>query len=495
MLAARFIVWFFLGALCFLGYTRASIKQETRRSEAELGQLCRKINTFKKISQMNELISLLRPISKQYLFDTSNGQIVVTSPINLFNQNPMMPCIQQADAILDLDEIINERTNVCANSHLNKIENYHDKYIKPLISSSNDNSFARVLRQIQKVITAKFFRLYADQVSFLCKSNLLHSLKLVESNELVEQDDYVKALPWLSHANSIICKKIDQQHSVASKLETKQQQVLLTDLNGFTKEEIQQCKASKALSEISTINELVEAFELDEKSRISLEKAKQDDTTGKNKEEIGSNVNGEETFNEHSGLFLIVPPDQMHLVKDMLISCSKLRPIYEQTIQPIVRLARLGYNPSFNNFDKVCTEEKLIQKWFGITLVCNAILSSHLTDINRYQELKEDFEANKKSLIVIDELDTITDSDQQDEGTGLSKVLELMKNPIEDELWVYKYGTNKLQRFRDGVLKKIFKLFNVEDIDDHVVFRKRLADTNHWIIRVVIITVSLLTLR
>ena len=424
-----------------------------RQNEGALGQLCRNIFNIKQISQMEKLIHLLKEVIKGKDF-VRHQQDAKRQSIWCLGMNFSLPCIEQADAIVDLENVIGERENICESRHIDKIDAYYRRYLSP------DDIYTVSL-------TKKFFSLYANQVSFLCKSNLLKSLRIVD-RQFFTQDDYNKVIPWILHSDD--CRLPEELNSIVEPL-------IAGSSNGTSDQQQNlHCLARKALeSSINSVNDLVEAFEHDASDEAP-------------EQQLESNVANSKSTN----LILVIPETRHEIVEGMLKTCKKFKLAYSHTVMPIVRLVQMGFDPSFKNFNRECYRSQLIQRWLTITLVCHSLLGSRLAN-EEYREFQNNAGVKERSLIIVDNGNADGERVEVDQiqGDQANAILNTLRNEIEDELWVYKYMPSRFSKIKSGILRKMYKIFNIGELDDHIVFRRRVADAKRYVVKLVLVGLAL----
>lgn len=398
--------------------------------------LCRKVSSMKHLSQVEALIFSLKRVLR---FENADATMRKQS-WNLM-PNPMKSCIEDKDAILDLEEIIKERANVCKSTHLDKIEAYQEKWID-------------VGPHIKPKVTRQFFRRYANQVSFNCRRNLLHWLNEAELRFFSEKNrDYSTILPWFARKNTCTKQQIDGE--LMNKGEVK-------SIGDLTIEE-KRCLASETLS-VKSIGELVETLHHEKNGK------KQHD----------------------AALFLLVPSIYHDKLDLILASCASVEPIFRETILPIVRLAQMDYYPDFKEFEKKCETERVIQEWFSITLICSSLLDSKIIDDKKYSDFDPYI---KQKIVVIVDNDGYGNNGAAEAETQATAPSLFIENPIEDELFLSRYNPNRLSKIKESFFNKVFKVLKIEDVKSRIVFRKRVSDTNHVVRSVVLASLIILGLN
>lgn len=444
---------FFYVLLAGYNLVEGATKQSSQQMK-ELDSLCSELGSIKKLSQLEQLIDALVKVMK----DVNYIDYQKYSHRNDYWKRSLFhtrPCLVQADAIVELEPIIKERDNVCKSSHINKIEDYHKKYIK---------SKQLAPPSYQKPITSNFFHLYAGQVAIICKQNLLQSLNLA-NEKLFNSDSYAKFMPWLSKEDTCEATKIS---------DTLQQ------------ETERQCNARRALSSVKSVYELVDSIDRDQESIAKM--------VAKLKEDSNRVADSQlETDGQHSGIefILMVPEHDKQPVKDILKSCSDFRPIYENTVLPIVRLISLGIDPDFEKFDQKfdakCREEKLVQKWFSITLICNSMLKSRLPDSANDAGNNTPSMMSQHGLIIVDgkQQQNLNDETNHEPPGFLSY-------PIEDDLWIGKFISSRLGRLKSNFIRNIVKTFKINELLNNVVYQKTVKSAKTFSISSILVVLTLM---
>lgn len=435
---------------------------EKGAAELELAKLCGKVHSIKKISEMRKLIKSLKTL-------TDNGETPHShskSPLRYLTPKPSEPCLAQAPAFLDLGDIIDEKVNVCSSDHVTKLEHYYDEHLRSYMTSSTLSPL-HLIGHDSRPLTLRFFMWYAKQVSFACKSNFFRSLRIVEEANIVSDYDFELALPWLSRADFMTSEHTPFEKD-SSQHEHHQQPPLTK------KRAHQQSKARSALEELTDIDELAILLNSDDAVLAMNEQQQQqpEAPAGATSANMDSNDDsGADDANQN--VVLLVPESRMKMVTDITMACSKFKPIYEQVVMPIVRLARLGASPEFDKFEEACKKKPEAKKWFGLTLVCETMLKSRLVKANKDEHVKED------GLVVVGECDEAKISCEQIEtknyGSHVPSLIEqkvkgMLRIKIEDELWISKYDKTPIRRLTDNFEKKWIKTFNIDNVHDHVNF-------------------------
>lgn len=423
----NFVVLYLLLALNYQRVTQsASSEHKQQPDEQKLNRLCRVVSSMKNISQMQELIDVVRK-----LVDSNSNQPQTTSfklscnnkELWLANTYPVQVCLRQAEAILSLDPIIGERENVCKKSHIDKIRAYRRQFI---------------INQKVK-LTRPFFTLYAEQVSFICKRNLLSSLNKADKSLFTEQD-YQVIRPETSSDRS----RTDDQ--------------LAGHLEGQDENSKSHCAESNPLTCEKSINELAQVLRDDEAT-----------TTGNQ---------------EVQDIVLKTTQSLRVGFQTMFDVCVKFEKVYVNTVSPIVRLAQMGFDARYDRFDEKSREDKMMQLWFNITLVCDSVLRVHLSDLETIQKDSANQDENKPIVVDVAEHSQLPQRNQDPP--------EFLKNPIEDELWIGKYLPAKMSILRSEFVNYLTKVSRLDKLFQNVAFRKGLRWTKRSLITIVIIGLTLL---
>lgn len=434
-----------------------------------LGSLCNELKTIKKLSEMDQLIKVLKEVMK----DVDYIEYQKYSHWNEYWKQTFdhsRPCLAQADAIVNLNPIIIERENVCKSNHITKIEAYYEKYLKNKLTTHCNQP---------KPITSDFFFLYAGQVAIICKQNLLKSLNLADE-KLFNDDSYAKVMPWQSNQENI-CKTIDLNHNAISPTNKKPSN---------QREETQRlCSARQALSGAKNVYELVESIDRDEQTMIRMVTGFEDDSKAA---DSLNNINLEDS--NETEYILVVPEHDKQTIEEILKTCLKFKPVYENTVLSIVRLISMGIDPDFKKFnrrfDLKCQQEKLIQQWFSITLICNSMLKSRLADDANDVDGGNDISKldGQHGFIIVEE-----ERHQDEENNSfLEEPLSFLSYPIEDELWIGKFLPSRIGRLKTKFIKNIVKTFKINQLLNNVVFQKTIKRVKRVTISLILVVLTLM---
>lgn len=217
--------------------------------------------------------------------------------------------------------------NVCGEKKISAIESFHRQFISTTKAdmSIRDKGSHDLIPKILR----NFFVVYAEEVSRVCKENLVNNLELDIKDKLLNEKDYSFDLSD-DFIDRLSKKMITFFHEIHSYDDAVVPWLLLPHSDVKTK------KVSRSL----IVN-------------------KKDDRTG-------------ETIR-----MFIVTKNPNVLVKLQQSCRNKFRPVYEQIITPIIRLADLGY--SFTS-SKLKAEERLlknnqyVQMWYTIYQFCETLL-------------------------------------------------------------------------------------------------------------------------
>lgn len=474
-------------ALCLLAPAASALSLTMGNSMGQdnkkLAELCQRAPNMKRISDMQQLIAQLKHSIKS--MDANEWQRKINGsatlkwvdPLKVTSQSVLQVCLEQAESFVDLETILAEQDNVCKRSHIDALDAYHRKHLVVVAANSGGSSgdgaqvSAVVVTRRKQMLVKRFFKLYANQVAFTCKQNLLRSLRQAEE-QFVPDKSLQRVMPWLKHMNG--CASLDQQQ---------QQQETEQAAAAADEEESIRCRATEALSSINDIHALVEAMRRggDAEHQAGADLVQTISST---------------TDAADAGFILLIPNHMRPIVSQMMDSCARLERVYANTIMPIVRLAQNGYDPHYEAFDAKCAQEKLIQKWFAITLICNSLLSSRLADQDVQAELQKelaivdddgDESNNKPDVIVVDHR-----ADEEARNCEAeSELLRVMQNNIEDELWVAKYIPSKLNRITSDIVHKMMQKFKLDELLQNVVFRNRVKYARDVVIKLIFIGLAL----
>lgn len=410
--------------------------------DPELSQLFSKVVETKRISEMQQLIDTAHQISANFKHTNSSQANHLSASCGSWmgTDRKEDAVMQHIKAIIDLGPILSEREDVCKTSHIDMVEAYKEKHLDPGFK-----------------ITKSFFNLYTNQVSFECKRNLWHALNVADS-EYVDQDDYIRVMPWQTAETCFRDLEKDKDHLA----------------EGYIKIARERCNAIMALTSTKGINELTEVL-------ISI---KSTALEGQN-----SRTNAPELFT------LLIPEKIRPSIEEMRSACKRLELIYAKTILPIVRLLNMGFDPDYQKFNRKCKTEPLIQRWFSVTVICTSMMNSRLGPSA----------ANHGAgLIVVgdDNLETAGSANEtsstESEGAALNlnekKPLpkDLYMYPIEDELWIGKYQPSRLKKLTTRYVHNIMKAFKLDKLHTNVVFKRRINRVKGVIISLLLLQLTLL---
>lgn len=222
------------------------------------------------------------------------------------------------ESLVDLERLLAlSNANACSEDKISAIENYHKKFISEL---SED----KPIRKEAPKIVKRFFTIYAEQVSQVCKNNVVHNLE--EAALRFKDDEYT-----------------------------------INFGGGFMS------KVSKHMSKIfKSVHSYQDVLLIWEISKYKPEK----DTSGKY---FGSGVD-EETGEP---VRLIIVNRQVGPLRLLQRQCrNRLRPVYSKVIMPVVRLANLGYSYTdelIAEEEKHLNENELVLQWYRLTQFCETI--------------------------------------------------------------------------------------------------------------------------
>lgn len=431
--------------------------------EEELDRACRGLSEANKISQIEEIIRLLKKPRgvKKPPPEPSTGWLV--SKFRKFSSKGT--CRTQADSFLDLEPILAEKQNVCLKSHIDRLEAYNRKHFSSLTSNK---------------LVYDFFKSYAYQVSFICKQHLWRSLNIA-NEKYVKQEDYEKVMPWLSSNKN--CQVFEKQKK-----------------GKRTSPEMIRCEAINAIAKIDTYTELADALEADTHSPastvypfVATEAAPATGTT-----EIPVSTSTAlnmtapfQTTAQQERLFLVLPKDKRVVVEDMLEACDKFEAIYDQTVMPIIRMAQMGYDVVFKNFLRKCAEEELIRRWFSITLICKSMRATSVADnhyVDKYNEESNIAQGDENKCIIVQD---IVNTDNEKPRNKLPEK-SLFDNPIDDEIWISDFIPGRLGQFQTDISRRISKALHIEEMDKYVLFKRNVKYVRDSSVKLTIVGLSLI---
>ena len=367
-------------------------------------------------------------------------------------------CLEQAEALLELRPILQQRASVCSSEQAQLLEQYHRRHLKGR-------------RRRQRPVTAPFLALYSNQVALECKLNLVRSLNQA-SGQLRERGLFERALPWSSGAQATSAGATCDGRAVER----------LVDNIAVQPKQIDACVARYALSNVRSFNQLAELLEQEraEPQEAKLEPERQQ-VSGAPSEE----------------LYLVVSDKDRPRLEQMLEACAQLEPVYENSIMPIVRLLRLGYNPEHDQFERLCRSSEQMRDWCTVTLVCRPLLSSHLNDARIYREFRD--RARDKSLVVVDQIEAAANDELGQErpterpagSRELDSLLKSIQVPLGyDELWLSNYKQTKFERLLGGAYRGILRAFNVKNEADNIIFRRKVRGYGRMTWKLVLIALT-----
>lgn len=416
---------------CFQGVSAESLTSE--QAEARLVTLCRGISNFDELSQMQELIDLVKSVSNQKNY----AEYQKKNSWNFLSSDALRAggCLHQADSIYALGPLLEERQNVCKPSHIDLIEDYKRRYIDSKLAT----------------LTKKFFKIYAYQVSEICKQNMASSLIEVEK-QFISEESFEKVMPWLKIKP--VCR--DKYDVVPDLIQSEKDD---------PKEDLR-CGALDALSSLKSINDLTVALNEDNKKVIDdVEPIDMGSTSEPASHEDKSQSDPTRAGNTRKSQFYpLMSTDVKMKLEDMVNVCTRFEQVYANVIIPIVRLASMGLDLVNRKFNQKCFEEKRIQRWFAVTLVCSSILNLH--PIKPEQD-HERIELNSEMKMPAD----------HDVGVGVksdvssSSILPSLwlLNSIENKLDISQHVPGKLSNLKSKFVKNIVNLIESNETIRRVV--------------------------
>ena len=490
--------------------TLASLLQFQSEDNTEavdsLKTLCHRKQPITSLSEMRKLVAALRALRGQHGAQFSPSRFSWSARVATSGRSSLEQCLRHMHNLLDLEELLDESetADVCSARHVDKIERYLAAHRQPAGFWLLD----------------EFVKLYAEQVAFRCKSSLLHSLGVAAKLGLADEQDLVRAVPWLARQDgqcqlgaSGQLDELLEREARAARLATNglasQQQSSASHQQQRSAARLDLCLARSLLT-LTSVQELAELTSQDRSSKHSL----MERVTGVGGPPTGAGQPRAEggqaaelpaaaAEQEQQLYLLVVPEGQTPVIEGMLAACRRLRPVYENTIMPIVRLIRLGFDPPFATFDRVCQTNQMVQNWLAAVALCDALLGSRL-ELAKRDSLGQLFHEEAQGLLLVDELDGSKEEQQQPEtvdGEGQSLqgssslsyaqiVAALPKIGLDDELWLHKYRKTKFGAFRDTVRQRFMKAFNVISISDHVIFRRRVKDLANFSFRLLLVALA-----
>lgn len=418
--------------LCLCWAVRVDIKESNRKLEV----ICTGIKSFKHLSEMENLIGEIKKHGID-LFRSNRPTSSWTSYLGFSDHLKL--CIDQLDAILDLEPLIKERNNVCKSSHIDKIEAYKTKHLPDIIGSIK-----------QSKITKNFFYLYSAQVSVICKKNLLQSLNLANNN-FITKANYESVMPWLK--NKSLCKQTD------------------SNIRGPSDQEQIRCDAIEVLNSIRSISELSEIMRNTTQQWQQINFLQDLFPSMYEQTGLSSNKSINDSYTSDGDSTKLILPETMRPELEIMIdTCSKCRKVYANTIMPIVRLASLGINPKYRNFDRKCHDEELIQRWLTVTAICQTMLHSSFADEKLMNAIHNNRDTKTSVVLVTGDSSS---GNQKDE----IEVPEFFSNEIENKLWIAKYLPNSFTKLRTEFTTKLVKTFKLNHLNDGVIFDESVKRT------------------
>lgn len=438
------------------GSSRESVELSQEQAESRLATLCADITNFDQLSKMQELIDMLRfvPSHKNYAEYQRK-----TSWSFLGWESRAVGCVHQAASIKDLEPIIKERQDVCSPKHIDLIFEYKRRYIDTKLAT----------------LTKKFFKVYAYQVSTICKENMLRSL--VEAEKSFASEDFEKVMPWIN--SEFACKRSysGDNESVSSENDPEEQLC---------------CKALDVFTSLTSINDL--AIALQDDRRLGLEETgtldlsawmslpKEDSRRVTDGNAPPTNENDPANGIKKNQLYFLSQEGLQPKLDDLVHTCSKLEKIYSRVITPIVRLTSEGYDLVNKKFDKKCSEEQGIHRWLSVTLVCTSIL-------NLYSDKPTD---ETEALPSISRAYSRTDHDTVEESEAAQTPV-CTQNPIQDKLRVAKHIPGPLSVFGSKFVNNIVNLLESNQTIKRIMRSDKWKKGGSLVAKIVLVMVALLS--
>lgn len=411
------------------------------------GELCRDIDSIKHLSKMQELIDLLKKVLREDVAvrlttNSTKSSFLKANLMKLFRTDPYKSCLTHQRQLLDLEPLITERKeNLC---NLNFIENLISYYKAHDLGGTQRSSSRQLLfSSHQTPIIKRFFHLFARQISFHCKRQLLHSLNVAADYSQAEEYELVKLLPWLDNSGS--------SSSSSQRF---------------------QCDAIKTLAGFDSLSSLASAMDKNlyiatvptaarKRKFVVLSAAdkevKQTRAMSDHEEAVMSEKLSDKTTKEN--------------IKKVREICIKLQPIYSNTVLPLVRLMHTNLDADYPGFDERCQREQTIRRWLGITLVCDSILTNPLVN---------------KSI----EPTVVNHDIARVNSNGVPDYLANDADQLEDELWVNNYTPSSLSKYKDSFINTIMKTFKLDQLSENEVVNRGVNTAKEIVFNLVVVGIS-----
>lgn len=239
-------------------------------------------------------------------------------------------CLKQRQSILDLEEIVSVTRYVCSYEHVNKMIDYHDKYLHKKLFKPDP-------------ITGHLFKLYAVQVSYTCKMNIKKNLAtaqeemrrktkdMLEAREAVSSNSNLKTnLQWISS---------QPDEPVSSNIKPKTSEELLMD----------------EFREILTKSTRVE-----------------DVLAYKQQDCLQANSNNNKD-NKGEANVTTISKKKLDVFQNSASMCQLLSRYYSGSILSLAKLANHGYMAKLDDLDQELAQSRRFKDWLIAVQVCEPL--------------------------------------------------------------------------------------------------------------------------
>jgi hypothetical protein len=474
-----------LGVLLMITVKCDSDKSISPSEIIDFATMCSGIKKIREISKMHELITKLKQFKNAH--ETS-----ITKRV----RSKLEPCVNKAESIISLEGIIEKKHGVCSSQHVDMIESYYNEYIKNFVTANSLVAKTKMLGQRRAMpLTMNFFSLYANQVSVHCKKHMRLSLSRIEKEGVVSKEDLDMASTWLTPTEAAECEYVPNRF--ASLNANQESSVGGSSGNRIKggpevskKAKVKSCEIRSFLSNLSNINELALLIDSD-KAALSFDLSSEGTHDATDNIPTRARINKDGDDDE---LFVVIPADRMKMMADISTVCLRFRPIYRETVMPVVRLALMGAAYEYKEFDEISATSPILKKWFGLTIVCETVLKSHLV-----KKGDKHHDSNGESYIVVDgQCEGTNDcapfiAKQSDPNASLdveektNRILSelYLESPIENNLWIHEYGPSKLSPNKTPLKKALYTLLRI-DSKDHAKAVIKLGEVKRWLARGII---------
>lgn len=357
------------------------------------------LQNFNHLSDLSEFIATIKKFNL--------GDNMKRLPAVNQRNKKIYHCLLESIAFMDLEEILvySER-DVCNPEHIRLMERFHYRYVSPY-----ENQRIRF-----KPMVRDLFKMYALQVSAICKKNLIMNIEN-KAKELITIEDYQLLLPW-KYENP---PNTNTDANGSCPLQTKEKQ------NDFV-------NLIKIIGEFET--------KLDDFDDIMLMSSIKDTKSFASPRPID--------LSENENTKITISARTNDALNKMVDACqNKFKPIYQGTIISVLRLSRMGY--SFKGamlrreYAELQTSE-LVRKWYTITQLCEAFDQIELERDHHNVEQQTDGRYNIVFTIGIKEQDPLKKQVIRDEKLH-NIVFE--DNRFENDFWI-----RQEIEFRDALLER-----------------------------------------